>query len=220
MGLFDSINIDNVQAAGNFRYLKPGNYTLELTKAEGKLLRNAGNSVCLQALVLASDDEDRHPVGSVADIVISFQKQPESAKRDVKGLMLALAGLPTESKDLDSIASLLLKSVDRTDNPFAGLRMQVYAYNHVTKAGGDFTRFQFSPEGGGDLPRLRAIAAGGPLPPLAVRGPVQAPAARPPAPPAPAAPPPAPKRQAGWALDPTGQWALNPATNAYERAEA
>ena len=142
MGVFDTIAGASAPS-GSGVYIAPGDYLVELLAVKlFKSSKDGSDIFVVESKVvdvrLAYDGSNK--VGETVSLIKNLTKQPKMAASDVKVFVAAAAEMPFDMVT----AATVEKAVEDDGAAFAGLLMEVHAFNRKTKAGGDFTVVQWA----------------------------------------------------------------------------
>ncbi len=169
MTIFAGMNTIPMTEKGN--YIKPGVYDVEVYRCkalEPNLQRAQPGAFVAEFKITRSNNAD-HPAGSLGTWFQGF-KYRESAGSALKQFVTAVLGPEYENQ-----VEQVLAEATGPENSLAGMPLHIEAWATTTKAGGQFTRYKFTPlEGATRAPPAAATgtAAMPPPPPAAAPMPV------------------------------------------------
>lgn len=135
-GLFSGIEDAKRTKGGN--YLKPGLSALEVGALKMIETRKKDDMFIAELVVIKSSNP-AHPAGS--HISWTANLKHDAAMGDIKNFAAAVLGC----EETEITEEVMERLVDEEENPAAGSKVFVDAYNKETQAGGDFTRTDWRP---------------------------------------------------------------------------
>ena len=131
--------IGAAEARPDANYLRPGNYTLELTEAKAIKTRKGRAAFVVEARVVEGTGDGCNGPGDVVSHMVMMDT--DGALSDVKGFAAAATGLAFDSVDEAGMTALVCP-----DQPLRGRTVLASARVKVTAKGVDFTKVTYSPD--------------------------------------------------------------------------
>lgn len=145
------------------KFFEPGSYDLTVVRVmtrESQDPQKPGVWFIAEFQIDTSTNVE-YPAGSTASWALNLIKH--MSKGNIKELCLGLAGLKSDSKEIDACVDAAVLRAVGAENAFAGMKVHLEAYDRATKVGGQFTVHSWS--GGTSKDAIVALGKGAPLAP-------------------------------------------------------
>jgi hypothetical protein len=145
MGLYDEIA--GAAAARQSTYVSAGTYVAVVGDWKEGVRRQGDAFVVLEMTVLASDNHEKHPVGSAMSWMVMLKH--DSAPGNIKRAIMEIVALQEEGQVTSDLCKAVLTPNEDEErgevgvSPTAGTIIDVVATTTKTRAGNDFTRVTF-----------------------------------------------------------------------------
>jgi hypothetical protein len=145
MGLFKGI--ENAQTSEGGNYLNPGVYDVVLQRINTGRTRKGVDFVAVDFQIVQTSNSEKHPVGSTANYFCGADKDGFLSNVKIFAAAVLANALPIgQSFDMAQITEEVMEGLTANNGQaVVGQKLRVQVTHVQTKAGGTYSRHQWSP---------------------------------------------------------------------------